>query len=52
MCDCCDHPLQHAIAHAISALENGVSRSTVISWLEADVEQWQEDQAWRFLPGH
>jgi len=42
-CECCDHPLQHAIRRALNAAENGVTARVALDCLADDLEQWEED---------
>lgn len=44
-CECCDHPLEHAIKDALNYYQNAVPPLTpgvVFSNLEDALEQWQE----------
>lgn len=46
MCNCCDHPLEHAILQAINAWENAVpplKSSTVFANLRTDLDNWRRD---------
>lgn len=43
MCDCCDHPLEHAITQALAVAEN-VSASMAIQNLRYDYEEWKDDE--------
>lgn len=43
-CECCDHPLQHAIREAIDAYENGYPRlplRVIIENLRARLQDWE-----------
>lgn len=47
MCDCCDHPLAHAIRSALDMAENAVppcSYQTVLANLRANLQHWELDQ--------
>ena len=45
-CECCDHPLQHAIRMALEAYREAVpplTVATVMANLKFDLEQWEAD---------
>ncbi len=48
-CDCCDHPLEHAISRALNQTDNGVPARQVLTELWATLEEWREETA--FKPG-
>ena len=49
MCDCHDHPLEHAIWQALEAFENGrprVSVGAIVGQLRLDLAEWRGEQEW------
>jgi len=47
MCDCCDHPLQHVIRHAIARYEAPIPPPTareIIADLKDQLQMWEDDQ--------
>ena len=43
MCECCDHPLQHAIRQAINARPY-LSARMILDNLESDLQMWEDEQ--------
>lgn len=41
MCECCEHPLEHAVSRALDAAENGVPTREVLTELRGDLEAWR-----------
>jgi len=48
-CDCCDHPLEHAISRAMDQVDNGIPTRQAWSELRETFEEWREETA--FKPG-
>ena len=40
-CDCCDHPLEHAITRALNVAEN-LGAKQALAELREDLETWRE----------
>ena len=49
MCDCCDHPLQHAIREAMAMDEapipySGRTHGAIMANLKAALQDWEDEQ--------